>query len=172
MSQRFDVEALRREWIGRTRPPVRLTIELGTAQAYARAVHEVDPVWFDGDAARAAGFPAVPAVPSLVFTLPYLAAARRPPGAAPAGPDEIGALLRLLQGAHGLQLHYDQSFTFERPVFVGDTLAGHEVVVDVERTRGGRPLWLVRTRTVWTDAGDAVVVTADKTVAVRQGVPG
>jgi acyl dehydratase len=167
MTDALDVAALRREWIGRTRPHVRLRIELGMVQAYARAVLEVDPVWFDEDAARAAGFPAVPAVPSFVFTLPYQARARRPPGAPPTGPDEIGALLALLQGADGLQLHADQAFTFERPVFVGDVLAGTEVVVDVERTRGERPLWLVRTQTVWHDERGAVVVTADKTVAVR-----
>jgi acyl dehydratase len=167
-----ELAALRRDWIGRTRPHVRLRIELGMVQAYARAVREVDPVWFDAAAARAAGFPAVPAVPSFVFTLPYLAAARRPPDAPPTGPDEIGALLALLQGTDGLQLHADQTFTYGRPVFVGDVLGGAEVVVDVDRTRGARRLWLVRTRTVWRDDGDAVVVTADKTVAVRHPHPG
>jgi acyl dehydratase len=170
LSNAPDVDELRRKWIGRTRPPVRLRVELGMVQAYARAVHEVDPVWFDEDAARAAGFPAVPVVPSFVFTIPYLARARRPAGAPPTGPDEIGALLALLQGTDGLQLHADQTFTFERPVFVGDVLAGTEVIVDVQRTRS--ELWLVRMRTVWRDEGGAVVVTADKTVAVRHPRPG
>jgi acyl dehydratase len=172
MTDGLDVEDLRRDWIGRTRPPVRLRIELGMVQAYARAVQEVDPVWFDESAARAAGFAGVPVVPSFVFTLPYLARARRPAGAPAEGRDEIGALLALLQGADGLQLHAEQVFTFVRPVIVGDVLAGTEVIVDVERTRGDRPLWLVRTRTVWRDEGDAVVVTADKAVAVRHPRPG
>jgi acyl dehydratase len=162
----LDREALRREWIGRSRPPVRLRVELGMVQAVARAVHEVSPVWFDEDAARAAGFPAVPAVPVFVFTLPYLAAARRPtPGDPPR--DEIGELLALLAGRRGLALHAEQAFAYERPVFVGDTLGGTEVVVDLERTERDRPLWLVRTRTVWTDDAGALVVTADKAVAVR-----
>ena len=168
----MDLDGLRREWIGRGRPPVELRVELGMVQAHARAVHEVSPIWFDEAAARAAGFPAVPAVPTFVFTLPYLAAARRPWGAPPTGPDEIGALLALLQGTDGLQLHADQSFTYERPVFVGDVLGGAEVVVGLDRRTGDRPLWLVRTRTEWRDAAGALVVTADKTVAVRHPRPG
>ena len=168
MAPPLDPEALRREWIGRTRPRVRLRVELGMVQAFARAVHEVSPVWFDETAARAAGFPAVPAVPAFVFSLPYLAAARRPaPETAAAGLDEIGELLALLAGPRGVPLHAEQAFAYERPVLVGDTLAGTEVVVDVERTDGSRPLWLVRTRTVWTDDAGAVVVVADKVVAVR-----
>jgi acyl dehydratase len=168
MSEPSDVAALREEWVGRSRPHVRLHVELGMVQAFARAVHEVSPVWFDERAARAAGFPAVPAVPAFVFSIPYLAAARRPEGA-PAGdtPDEISPLLALLAGPRGITLHADQAFTYERPVFVGDTLGGAEVVVDVDRAGSEHPLWLVRTRTVWTDATGALVVTSDKTVAAR-----
>jgi acyl dehydratase len=171
----LDVDALRREWVGRHRPTVEARVELGTARALARALGESSPVLFDEAAARAAGFPAVPTVPGLVFVLGQWAAARQPAATGPGERDDITALLDLLAGADGMALHAEQAFRYERPVLVGDTLRGTETVVDVDRAGTDHPLWLVRTRTEWTDLAGALVVTADKTVAVRQphrSVPG
>jgi acyl dehydratase len=165
----LEVDALRRAWVGRHRPRVEVHVDLGMARALARALGESSAVLFEETAARAAGFPAVPTVPGLVFVLPQLAAARRPAASGPGrpAPDDITALLDLLAGPDGMALHAEQSFRYERPVVVGDTLAGTEVVVGIDCARADRPLWLVRTRTEWTDASGALVVTADKTVAVR-----
>jgi N-terminal half of MaoC dehydratase len=52
---------------GKTLPPVTMTVDAGRLRFFANAIGETDPVYFDVDAAKAAGHPGLPVPPSFLF---------------------------------------------------------------------------------------------------------
>ena len=58
-----------RAWADRTYPSVEFTVSARDIRKYAGAIGETDPVHFDRDAARAAGFPDVVAPPLFPYVI-------------------------------------------------------------------------------------------------------
>ena len=56
-----------RSHIGRELAPSVLDVEKGRLRFFAQAIGETDPVYTDETAARAAGYPALPAPPTFLF---------------------------------------------------------------------------------------------------------
>jgi hypothetical protein len=56
-----------RQWIGHRLPDSVLPIERSRLQFFAKAIGETDPVYTDPAAARAAGYPDLPAPPTFMF---------------------------------------------------------------------------------------------------------
>lgn len=111
--------------------PLTVPVERGRLGFLARATGQRDPVYFDLDAAKAAGHPDLPVPPTFYFSLEL--EAPNPLGYL----DELGIDLRRI-------LHGEQSFTYHATAYAGDTLRLERRIVDVYDKRGGALEFLVK----------------------------
>jgi acyl dehydratase len=95
---------------------------------YAHAVGEDNPIYFDRDAAREAGFRDIPAPP--MFAAVYSAGSVGP---AVVDPD-VGINLAMM-------VHGGQEFVWGEPVCAGDTITTETVVKEIEE-RDGRGFYV------------------------------
>ncbi len=138
-------------YVGRASPPVTLEVERGHIRRFADAVGDPSPLYRDEAAARAAGYPRIPAPPTF-------AAALR--GNDPRDGIELD-WKRLLHG--------EQEYLFERPIFAGDrlTLVGRIAAADVKQGRSG-VIDLMVVETVARDDQGAIVFRARSQILVRR----
>lgn len=120
---------LDKKLIGHTFKPFTTTVEAGKIRLFCKAIGEENPIYVDEEAAKKAGYRAIPAPPT------YLTAVTND------DPDK-GGLLRLLNVDIGLILHGEQHFEYFAPVVVGDVVTCQEKVVDIYDKKGGA-LWFV-----------------------------
>ena len=120
---------LDKKLIGHTFKPFTTTVEAGKIRLFCKAIGEDNPIYVDEEAAKKAGYRAIPAPPT------YLTAVTND------DPDK-GGLLRLLNVDIGLILHGEQHFEYYAPVVVGDVVTCQEKVVDIYDKKGGA-LWFV-----------------------------
>lgn len=132
-----------KKWIGHELPASTLSIERGRLRAFARAIGERDPVYVDVDAARAAGYPDLPAPPTFLF------AAEQDSGTQMAMIKAMGVPLAKL-------LHGEQGFTYHRPVCAGDTVTVRSRVADIYDRKGGTLEFVVTRSEVRNREGDLV----------------
>jgi acyl dehydratase len=98
-----------RAYIGTDFPKVVLEIEKGRLRFFAKAIGETDPIYTDETAAKAAGYPSLPAPPTFIYAA-ELDAGRLEPAMKALGID----LTRTLHG--------EQHFTYHGPICAGDTI--------------------------------------------------
>jgi acyl dehydratase len=108
--------------IGKQFPPFEYEVGKEKIAEYARAVGEDNPVYFDRDSAREAGFRDVPAPP--MFAVVYSAGAVAP---AIVDPD-VGINLALM-------VHGGQEFVWGEPVCAGDVITTEASVKDISEKR-------------------------------------
>ena len=104
--------------VGKTYMPFEYEVGREKIREYANAVGDLDPVYHDRDAARAAGFRDVVAPP--MFAVVYSAGAMGPAILDP----EVG--LDLFRMVHG-----GQEFAWQEPVCAGDTVTTTATVKDI-----------------------------------------
>ena len=143
--------------IGETRQSVTgFRIEAGKVAEFARAIGDDNPAYRDEAAARDQGFSAIPA--PLTFTRVSMFPRYRPVDAPRLGVD-IGFDIRR-------EIHGEQEYEFERPVFVGDVLDGFTTLTDAfqrEGSRGGT-MTFATLATEYRDADGEPVVTERSTI--------
>lgn len=120
-----------RNLIGHELPPSTLPIERGRLRFFARATGETDPVYTDLDAARAAGYPDLPAPPTFLFSAELDSRA-------------AFTLLDLLKVPLANVLHGEQGFTWYRPVCAGDTVTVQPRITDIYDKKGGALEFVVK----------------------------
>lgn len=116
------------EIAGRELDEARFPVDRSKLAELARALHDDDPVWYDLDAAREAGFDEIPLPPTATVVAMHWRE-----GGALANARAIGADL-------GRVLHGEAAWEFVAPVRVGDELTvTHRVgeVTEREGKRGG-----------------------------------
>lgn len=113
-----------KKWMGYELPVSTLQLERGRLRAFARAIGEIDPVYVDVQAARAAGYPDLPAPPTFLF------AAEQDSGTQMAMAKAMGISLDKL-------LHGEQGFTYHRPTCAGDTVTVRTRVSEIYDRKGG-----------------------------------
>ncbi|MEW9573818.1 MaoC family dehydratase N-terminal domain-containing protein [Rhodanobacter sp. Si-c] len=113
-----------KKWMGYELPVSTLPLERGRLRAFARAVGEPDPVYVDVEAARAAGYPDLPAPPTFLF------AAELDSGTQMAMAEAMGISLAKL-------LHGEQGFTYHRPACAGDTVTVRTRISEIYDKKGG-----------------------------------
>lgn len=118
--------------IGHELPPSTMTLERGRLRFFAKAIGETDPVYTDVDAARAAGYPDLPAPPTFLFGVEL-------------DSGESNALLDLLQIPLKKLLHGEQGFTYHRPACAGDTITVRPRIADIYDKKGGALEFVVKT---------------------------
>jgi acyl dehydratase len=110
---------LGRNAVGRSTPPTLHEVEKGAIRRFAEAVGDLNPLYFDHEYARAAGYATVTAPPSFPCSF------------------TSGLDLRELLGATGRTLLLaEQAIEYERPIVAGDALLVTTRVVDVGERLG------------------------------------
>lgn len=133
-------------WIGTDLGTTRFPVERSKVREFARALDDRDPVYTDADAARAAGFDAIPVPPTFVVSAMHWR-----------DEDELGA-------ASGLDmhrvLHGECGWEYHAPVAVGDELTATSRIRDVTTRHGrrGGTMILVSTETDITNQRGELVV--------------
>jgi acyl dehydratase len=114
---------LRTQAVGKTYPPTSYAVGREKVREYASAVGETNPLHFDVDAARAAGYPDVVAPP--MFAVVY--------GARSVGPaildPEVGIDFAMM-------VHAAQEFVWGPLVVAGDEITTTASVKDISERRG------------------------------------
>ena len=117
--------------IGKSYPPFEYEVGKEKIAEYARAVGEDNPVYFDREDARAAGFRDVPAPPmfAVVYSWGSLGAAAVDP--------EVGMNFAML-------VHGGQEFEWSEPVCSGDVISTEASVKDISE-KGGMGFYVFET---------------------------
>lgn len=140
--------------VGRSFTPVTACVEPGRLRFFLNTLDEQNPVYRSEQAARAAGYSAIPAPPTYLFCLEMMDAER---------PFEF---LTELNIDLARVLHGEQRFTYYAPVVVGDTLTFKSRVTGVADKKGGAMTMVVVETEVTNQHGAHVADTA-RTIVVR-----
>ena len=135
--------AINRAFIGRTYPTEGV-YEVGREKIreFATAIGDLNPAYFDIEAAKALGHPDVIAPPTFLTTLNFRFA-----GSSPMVDPDFGM-------NYALVVHGEMRFSFHRPLRAGDRIVAVNHVDDI-RDAGKNELVEMRTE-VTTDDGEAV----------------
>ncbi len=131
-----------RKIIGMKFPPHSAVAEAGQLRFFAKAIGETNPVYRDEAAARDAGHPGLPVPPTFLFSLELL----RPESN---WRDEAGMQLARI-------LHGEQSFTYHRTAYAGDTLHFDAHIADVYDKKNGALSFVVVDTRVTNQRGEHV----------------
>jgi acyl dehydratase len=126
-------------------------VEKGQLRLFAKATGERNPIYFDEDAAKAAGYPTMPAPPTFAFCLASLA------------PQARGSL-RDMNIPIEKVLHGEQQFTYHKPIFAGDRIRIKTRVIDIYDKKGGALEFVVTETTSQNQKGELCV--SARTIAV------
>jgi acyl dehydratase len=110
---------LDRNAIGRSSPPTLNEVEKGAIRRFAEALGDYNPIYYDEDYARAAGYPTIVAPPTFPASFHSAADLR----------ELLGVGIRSL-------LHAEQAFDYERPIIAGDRIYVSTRVSDVQERTG------------------------------------
>ncbi|WP_336135194.1 FAS1-like dehydratase domain-containing protein [Natronomonas amylolytica] len=138
-----------------------LTVEAGKVAEFAAAVGDDNPVFRDREVATERGLERRPAPPT--FTRTSMFPQYRPEGVGRLGFD-LGFDIRY-------ELHGEQAYEFERPVYVGDTLSATTTLADAYEREGrdGATMTFAVLETVYRDESDDRVLTERETLIETDG---
>lgn len=132
-----------RKWIGHELPPSVLPIERSRLRFFAKAIGETNSIYTDEVAARAAGYPDLPAPPTFLF------AAEFDSGALDRLLDDLGIPLAKL-------LHGEQGFSHYRAACVGDTVTVTSTIADIYDKKNGTLEFVIKTSRAVNQHGELV----------------
>jgi acyl dehydratase len=130
-------------------------VERGQLRFFAKATGESNRIYFDEQAARAAGHPTLPAPPTFLYSLELLA------------PDPKGTL-GLLGIDVGKVLHGEQQFTYLRQIYAGDRIKLTTRISDIYDKKGGALEFVVQDTTAENQHG-VTVGAARAVLVIRNG---
>lgn len=146
--------AINRDYLGRTFPATEpYEVSRIKIAEFADAIGDPDPLYHDGEAARAAGYPDVIAPPTFPIVI-----SMRGSGQVIADPD--------LGVDYSMVVHTAQRFTYTRPLHAGDVVTSESTISDI-RTIGRNES--ITTATEIRAADGEYIVTAYSTLVVRGG---
>lgn len=132
-----------KKFIGHQLPPSVLMVDRTRLQFFAKAIGEKNPIYSDVAAAKAAGYPDLPAPPTFLF------AAELDSGTNMELLNDLGIPLTKL-------LHGEQSFRYHRPVCAGDTVTVQSTVEDIYDKKDGKLEFVVKKSQVTNQKGEKV----------------
>lgn len=127
-----------------------VVVERGPVGEFAHAIFDENPIYQTPGAATAAGFAAIPAPPTFSFVMGHWGSF---PELQPSDGASLTSIFALV-GPHlppgGLILHGEQSFSFERPIVVGDRLVGTGTLTDAyAKVSGDKTMYFIVAETSW-----------------------
>lgn len=132
-----------RKWIGWELPASVLPIERTRLRFFAKATGETRAEYLEEAAARAAGYPDLPAPPTFLF------AAELDSGA-------VDLMLDKMQIPLARLLHGEQSFTYHRTACVGDTVTVQSRIDDIYDKKNGALEFVVKSSRATNQRGELV----------------
>lgn len=132
-----------RAHIGKKLPPAVLEIEKGRLRFFAKAIGETNPIYTDEAAAKAAGYPSLPAPPSFIFAAEL--------DADTLIPAMVGMGVNLQRILHG-----EQQFTYHAPICAGDTITVDSTISDIYDKKNGALEFIVKDSAVTNQHGKRV----------------
>jgi hypothetical protein len=139
--------------IGKKLAPHSVAVEAGRLRFFATAIGEISPVYTRDDAARDAGYRALPVPPTFLFGLEM------------EKPDPLAWLHEVGMNLARI-LHGEQSFVYHRPACAGDVLTFETHISDIYDKKNGALEFVVKDTRVSNQDGQHV---ADlKTVLVQR----
>jgi acyl dehydratase len=151
--------AIDRKHLGEVSEPRVIDVEKGQLRFFAKATGETNPIYFDEQAARAAGHPTLPAPPTFLFSLALGAPAKR--GNILDAENGMGVDMRRI-------LHGEQRFEYHRQIYAGDRVTLVTTTSEIYEKKGGALEFITQDTTATNDAGDLLATMRVVTV-VRNG---
>ncbi|MEM5401069.1 MULTISPECIES: MaoC family dehydratase N-terminal domain-containing protein [Paraburkholderia] len=131
-------------------------VEAGRLRFFAKATGQTDSRYVDDEAAREAGYPALPVPPTFLFCLEMESPNPR-------------ATVERLNIDIGRVLHGEQRFRYHRMAFAGERLAFETRIADIYDKKGGALEFVVRETRVTNAQDDAPVADLRSVIVVRNG---
>lgn len=154
-------EDVLKEIVGQPTGKSTVVIERGPVMHFADAVLSTSPIYRSPEAAKEAGFDAIPAPPTWPFAMEFSGKFDElQPADAPTGGSPLMKAIGPLIAKGGLILHGEQEFLYHRPIVVGDVLRSQGKIVDAyQKESKGKTMTFIVQETTWTDdkTGDPVV---------------
>lgn len=151
--------AIDRKHLGEVSEPRVIEVEKGQLRFFAKATNETNPIYFDEDAAKAAGHPTLPAPPTFLFTLALGAPAKR--GNILDPESGMGIDLRRI-------LHGEQRFAYHRQIYAGDRVTLVTKTSEIYDKKGGALEFVAQDTEATNDAGELLATMRSVTV-IRNG---
>jgi acyl dehydratase len=145
--------------IGTISEPRAVDVEAGFLKFFAKATGETNPVYFDEEAARAAGHPSIPMPPTYFFSLQMSAPAKR---------GDVFDKANGLGVQMGKVLHGEQGFTYHRQVYAGDRITITTTTSDIYAKKGGALEFVVQV-TRFENGDGELCAEARQVTVVRNG---
>jgi acyl dehydratase len=127
-----NLEKVDKSYIGHVRPPSTVKVEAVQCRAFVNAIGETNPIYWDVDVARKAGFRDIPIPPTYLFCLQMMSLEK-----AYAAYQELGIDV-------GRLLHGEQGFKYHSPIHVGDVLTFQHKILDVQDKKSGAMTLIVQ----------------------------
>jgi acyl dehydratase len=134
---------LDKSFVGLETQPRSVDVEKGQLKFFAQATGETNPVYFDEEAAKAAGHPTLLAPPTFLFCLETMTPST----------DNVMAKLGI---DIGRVLHGEQQFTYRKPIYAGDTITLRTKVSDIYDKKGGALDFVVQDTSATNQKGENV----------------
>jgi acyl dehydratase len=139
-------------FIGKRSEPVTNWVERGAVRRFAEAVQDLNPLYFDGEAAKKSRWGRLIAPPTFPMTFDY------------------GRIEGLSLPESGL-IHGDQTFHYRRPLFIGEEISCYTVLKNVVEKKGkSGPLTFLVFDRIGEDRVGEPIFTATTTVVVTEAV--
>ena len=146
--------------IGQPTGKAKVVVERGPVSHFADAVGSTNPIYRNPEAAKKAGFDAIPAPPTFPFAMEFAGKFEEiQPADAPTG-NPLMTAVGPLMAKGGLILHGEQEFIYHRPVQVGDVLVSEGKITDAyQKESKGKTMTFIVSETNWSDdaTGEPVV---------------
>ncbi len=138
--------------IGKESNPTKLEVDKTSVRMFARAVGYTDPIYYDEEAAKAAGYASLPAPAGYLGTPVFRPGGAQRGPANPSGPQPPRPLNRVLNG--GTEIEYLGT------IVAGDVLTSTSHTASFEERQGSIGQMLITTtKTVYkNEAGDTVAI--------------
>ncbi|RCW69608.1 MaoC family dehydratase N-terminal domain-containing protein [Pseudorhodoferax soli] len=131
-----------KQHIGMQLPVFRATAEAGQLRFFAKSIGETNPIYLDESAARDAGHPGLPLPPTFLFSLEFQIPSN-------AWRETLGIVTSRI-------LHGEESFSYHRMAYAGDTLQFETHIADIYDKKGGALSFVVRASRVTNQRGEHV----------------
>ncbi len=144
-----------KEMIGKEYQSFSVDVEKGRIAQFAKSIGEDNRIYFDEDAAKSAGFRAIPAPLTFPYTITL----------------DAGQSFNVLEDM-GVEktraVHGSQGFTYHDTIYAGDTISGCQRITDVYDKKDGA-LTFIETDTKLVNQNDVHVANLHSVIVVRNG---